>query len=80
MSKSEPIEIEIDEEMLAKFEALPEGGIGRNGYNWTAEEDALLLRYWPIKRKMNVARLLGPNETTCRERYRWLTRETGEQS
>ena len=75
MSKSEPIEVEIDEATLAKFEALPAAGIGQNGYNWKSEEDALLLRYWPIKRKMDVSRLLGLNETTCRERYRWLTRE-----
>lgn len=62
--------IEIDDAIIAQFESLPEAA-HRKGF--TAEEDKILLRYWPEKNKEAVAKLLGFSTTSCRKRYQELT-------
>jgi len=69
------VKVEIDEETLKRFEALPQAGQYREGKVWNPQEDALLLRYWPIKRHKEVADLLGVCTNTALKRYRQLTRE-----
>lgn len=64
--------VTIDPELEALFEALPDGG-RHYGRHWTPEEDALLLKYWPIKNKVAMAKLLKVNRNTALERYRKLT-------
>lgn len=67
------IDVEIDAATLEALEALPDGGGGSLGHEWTAREDAILLKYWPAKRKEDVARFIGLDTATCRKRYRKLT-------
>ncbi len=60
---------------LSALAALPEVGIGRHAPAFTPEENEALLKYWPIKSKSEVARILGVSEDTARKRYRELIRE-----
>lgn len=55
----------------AEFAALPDAGL--NLKPWTVSEDELLVRFWPVKRHVDVARLLGRGEHVCRRRYAELT-------
>ena len=50
--------------------ALPDG---LNLKPWTLAEDELLVRFWPVKRHVDVARLLGRGEHVCRRRFAELT-------
>lgn len=75
MSKSD-IEVAVDE-WMAQFEALPAGGPNKPRHMWTEQEDKALLKYWPVKRQAEVARLLKLNISTCREQYRKLTEDGG---
>jgi len=68
---SDDIIVEIDEETIAQFEALP--AARAHSIMWTAQQDALLLKYWPIKRHTEVARLIGACQDSCRKRYGQLT-------
>jgi len=64
-------EILITEEMLRQFEALPDVEVGKH-FEWTPEKETLLLKYWPVKRQVDVCRLLGVSENTARKKYREL--------
>ena len=69
----EPIDIPLSAEMQAKFETLPDvRWLGQRDF--TAEEDAVLLRYWPVKVKAQVAKMLGRSDRVCRDRFIELTR------
>jgi DNA-directed RNA polymerase specialized sigma24 family protein len=72
IAPQEAVNVEISEEMKKKLEALPDSHAGNQGKRWTEEEDAVLLHYWPIKRKRDVAEILGVAEGTARERYNEL--------
>lgn len=65
-------EILISEEMLKQFEALPDVEIGKH-FEWTPEKEALLLKYWKVKRQSDVCKLLGVTENPARKKYRELT-------
>jgi hypothetical protein len=68
----DPIDIEIPAELWAKMDALPDVRWG--GHRpFTHEEDAALLAYWPVKVKLQVAKMLGRAESVCRKRYDELT-------
>ena len=62
--------IEIDESLIAQFEALPGAAPQKE---FTPEKDALLLKYWPIKNHAEVAKLMGYSTNTCLKRYRELS-------
>jgi hypothetical protein len=64
-----PIEIEIPEELIRQFEALPAAGLKRKPY-LNKQKIELLRRYWPIKRKTEVARLLNISKQTARKYYK----------
>jgi len=64
--------IKISKELEEAFDALPDGGPFKPAKEWTAEEDAILLKYWPIKKHSAVAIQLGVAENTARKRYREL--------
>jgi hypothetical protein len=67
--------IDVDAEIVNRFEALQDARTGPPGFQWTPELDALLLRYWPTKNKQQVAKTIGCATGTCRDRYRYLTEE-----
>jgi hypothetical protein len=65
-----PVEINF-EEIDAELEK-----IGRPEHyrtiKWTPKMDEILLKYWPIRNKQDVANALGICDTTCLRRYRKL--------
>jgi hypothetical protein len=65
----------MDAETLKALDALPTIRVGTKAREWTADEDAALMRNWPRAHKGDVARLIGVSEDTARSRYRFLTRE-----
>lgn len=65
--------VKLDKSVLDAFDALPDSQPGQRAHAWTAEEDAVLVRFWPVKRKADVARLLGVAPGTARERFNFLT-------
>jgi hypothetical protein len=67
--------VTIDPEMEALLEKLPDAKSGILGRTFTPEEDAILLKYWPVKCKRDIAKLLHCHENTARRRYKELTAE-----
>jgi hypothetical protein len=65
-----------DSELRAALELLPNSKVGGVEKPWSSEQDELLLYYWPIKRKSDVAKLLGRGENACRSRYELLLKES----
>lgn len=65
--------VEIPAEWLDQLEALEPTKPGNPGIIWTPEMDAVLLKYWPVKRQPDVAEILGVCVGVCRNRYRYLT-------
>lgn len=76
MKKYEQILVEIDEETIKKFESIPRSKKEKS--NWPEYKDALLLKYWPIKRHKDVADFLGYPVNTAKDRYEKLIRENRE--
>jgi len=72
------IKIEIDEETLRRFQELPDVKDSHPGWQPTPEQDALLLRFWPIKTHRSVAKALGVSYNTALRRYRELAGEKNE--
>jgi len=66
--------IEIDAEMFEKLESLEDTRMNI-GFKWTPELEAVLLKYWPVKRKDDVAKIIGTYTQECRRKYRELTSE-----
>ena len=67
-------EIIISEEMTKQLEALPDADVGKH-FEWTPEKDAILLKYWNVKRQSDICELLGITQNPARNRYRKLTKE-----
>lgn len=68
--------IEIDPGIEAVFEGLPNRILARNVKEFTAEQDAILLKYWPIKNHDSVARALGICRSTALKRFRELNEKS----
>lgn len=64
------IEVEIDEDLIAQFEAIPPV---KKKADRSEKNKILLLKYWPEKRHEDVARLLGMSVKTAEAWYRELT-------
>ncbi len=60
------------DKITAQLEALPDSDWRGKSIRWTPELDAVLLKYWEIKPRKDVARILGLSITTCRERVSFL--------
>ena len=60
--------VEVSDEIIDRFERLEGGKVSQ----WTAEKDALLMKYWPVKKRDDVAELLEIPRTTCANRYKYL--------
>lgn len=58
---------------IAALDALVDSSFSSGRVIWDKEKDAALLKYWPIKRHYDVARILGHSKDTCLNRYRELT-------
>ncbi len=67
------VEVELPQDLIDKMESLPKAGRGVQAYEFTPEQDAALLKYWPIKRHRDVAKALDISEATAIRRYRQLT-------
>ena len=65
-------EIVISEELAKQLEALQDSKIGKH-FEWTPEKDAILLKYWNIKKQSDVCNILGVTENPARKRYKRLT-------
>lgn len=65
------LELEIPEELEKAFESLPETQRW-NMRDWEEWEDRALLKYWPAKLHVKVAKLLGVSVGTALKRYRFL--------
>lgn len=65
--------VEVSFDLFALLDAMPDREIGGGRRAWTPEEDAALLRYWPVKRHRDVCRTIGVSENTALNRYRELT-------
>ena len=65
-------EIVISEEMTKQLEALPDTAVGKH-FEWTPEKDAILLKYWNVKKQSDVCGILGVTENPARKRYKKLT-------
>ena len=77
MQKSPQVtEIELPADVLAHFAALPDAKPGHPKAVVTPEQDAILLKYWPVKRKDDVAAIVGHGRAWCRDRYKELTEGT----
>lgn len=72
-ANTQNVKVNIDPATLERLEALEDAQSGARRHQWTDEEDAILLRYWPVKRKEEVAAILGYGQEMCRRRYRELT-------
>ncbi len=66
------ITVVLDEETIKKFDALRSNKYLRQRI-LTPEEDAILLKYWPIKDKRTLAKAMKMAVGTCRRRYKELT-------
>lgn len=56
---------------FSEFEELPDANASR-AMVFSDAMDAALLKFWPVKRHSDVARLLRVSENTARKRYREL--------
>jgi hypothetical protein len=71
MSKSDR-SVVLDPEWQRKLDALPDVVAGRQGHQWTEQEDEVLRRYWKTKRQSDVCAMLGLSSNPCRRRAREL--------
>lgn len=62
-----------DSDLLAAIDALP-ARKKKPGVAWSPAMDAALLAGWPVKRQVDVARVIGVSPDTARKRYEELTR------
>lgn len=72
-----PVEVEIPDDIRERLESQASGG-HFNTRSWTPQEDAILLKYWPLTyttalTKEAVAKEIGCHYSTCRKRYEELT-------
>ena len=66
------VSVMIDEATKKALDELPSGLVLCED-RFTPQMDEILLTYWNVKRKDDVARIIGIPVTTCRKRYRQLT-------
>jgi hypothetical protein len=72
LSKTDPLDVEIPEYLIAELEVLPNAQNGQRKKQWSPENDAILLKYWGVKIQTDIASIIGLNVSTCRSRYRYL--------
>lgn len=58
---------------ISALEELPDSSLGATRLRWAKGQDEALLKYWPTKRHIDVARILGHSKDSCLARYRELT-------
>lgn len=62
----------IPDDVLKQLDALPNIRNSK-AYEWKDWEDAILLKYWYVKRQKDIAAMLGRCINVCRDRYQLLT-------
>lgn len=63
----------ISREKIELLESLTNSDDKPWAARFSKEDDAILLKYWTVKKKADVARIIGYSQNTCRKRYRELT-------
>lgn len=63
----------ISREKLELLESLQDSNEKPWAARFSKEDDAILLKYWSVKKQSDVARIIGYSMNTCRKRYRELT-------
>ena len=72
LDRPESVTVEIPPDMLAALEGCQDSVGGRNGKQFTPVEDAAILKYYPLKRKEDLARVFHCCAETMRKRYNTL--------
>jgi len=75
LDRPAPVVVEISPEMLAKLDRCDDTKTGATARPFTPEEDAVLLKYYLVKRKDDLARVFGCCAETLRKRYNKLTED-----
>ena len=64
---------EISEEMMRKLDEIDDAGHKKTSL-FTKEQEAIIVKFYPIKNKEQLAEVLGVNITTLRKHYQRLTK------
>lgn len=55
------------------IDSLPDN-VCANRYQFTKEQDEILLKYWKVKKQCDISEIMGISPNTLRKRYRELTK------
>ena len=64
---------EISQEMMEKLNEIDNAG-NKRGPLFTKEQEAIIVKFYPIKNKEQLAEFFGVNVSTLRRHYQRLTR------
>ena len=64
---------EISEEMMEKLDKIDDAG-HKGGSSFTKEQEAIIVKFYPIKNKEQLAEFFGVDVSTLRRHYQRLTR------
>ena len=62
----------ISQEKIEILESLTNSDEKPWAAKFSAEDDAILLRYWGVKKQSDIAKVIGYSINVCRKRYREL--------
>lgn len=63
---------EIPENILSALESMPDTSTGSKHKKFEPWQDAVLLKYWHVKKQQDLSKLIGRCIYSCRERYNEL--------
>lgn len=64
---------EISEKMMEKLNEIDDAG-NKKEVLFTKEQEAVIVKYYPLKNKEQLAEMFGVNVSTLRRHYRRLTK------
>ena len=82
----EPVEVEIPADILRKIDGLPDSDARHSWMSFSPTDDEIILRYYNLKVKGELAKLVGTSrltgkrgctDTTMRKRYQELCEQRG---
>lgn len=63
---------EIPADILSALESMPDSISGSKHKEFKPWQDAVLLKYWHVKKQQDISKLIGRCIYSCRERYNEL--------